>query len=143
MNNKTQRGFTLIELIVVIVILGVLAAIVVPRVMNRPDEARVTKAKQDIQALETALNLYKLDNYNYPTTDQGLDALVKKPSGTPEPRQWRSDGYIARLPNDPWGHPYQYLNPGVHGAIDIFSLGGDSQPDGEGVNADIGNWKLD
>lgn len=143
MDSRKQRGFTLIELIVVIVILGVLAAIVVPRVMSRPDEARVTKVKQDIQALETALNLYKLDSFNYPSTDQGLEALVKKPSGKPEAKQWREGGYIARLPNDPWGHPYQYLNPGVHGPIDIFSLGADGQPDGEGKDADIGNWKLD
>ncbi len=140
--RRANAGFTLIEVMVVIVILGILAAIVVPRVMDRPDTARITKAKQDIRTLESALNLYKLDNFNYPSTDQGLEALVRKPAGTPEPRNWKEGGYIDRLPKDPWGNDYQYLNPGVHGSIDIYSLGADGQEGGEGINADIGNWNL-
>lgn len=137
------RGFTLIEIMVVVVILGILAAIVVPKVMDRPDSARLTKARQDIRALESALNLYKLDNFNYPSTDQGLEALAKKPAGAPEPRHWKQGGYIDRLPKDPWGNDYQYLNPGVHGEIDIFTFGADGRPGGEGINADIGNWNIE
>lgn len=140
---RRDAGFTLIEVMVVVVILGILAAIVVPRIMDRPDVARVTKAKQDIRAIESALNLYKLDNFVYPSTDQGVEALVQKPTSSPEPRNWKDGGYVERLPKDPWGNPYQYLNPGVHGSIDIFSFGADSQPGGDGVNADIGNWNLD
>ena len=140
--NKTQ-GFTLIEVMVVVVILGILAALVVPKIMGRPDEARLIKVKQDIRAIESALNLYKLDNYTYPSTDQGLEALVAKPTGMPEPRQWKTGGYLARLPKDPWGFHYLYLNPGQHGEIDIFSLGADGQQGGTEVNADIGNWQLD
>jgi len=135
-----QTGFTLIEVMVVVIILGILAAIVVPRVMDRPDVARVTKAKQDIRALESSLNLYKLDNFVYPTTDQGLEALVSKPSTSPEPRNWKQ--YMDRLPKDPWGNDYQFLSPGTQGDIDIFSLGADSAAGGEGINADIGNWDL-
>ena len=138
-----QRGFTLIEVMVVVIILGILAAIVVPRVMSRPDDARITKAKSDIRAMESALNLYKLDNFVYPSTDQGIEALSQKPGGTPEPRNWKEGGYIDRVPKDPWGEPYQYLSPGVQGIIDIYSLGADGQQGGEGVNADIGNWNLD
>ena len=137
---KKASGFTLIEVMVVVIILGILAAIVVPRVMDRPDDARITKAKQDIRALESALNLYKLDNFVYPTTDQGLDALVAKPAGTPEPKNWKR--YMDRLPKDPWGEPYQYLSPGSKSDIDIFSLGADGQIGGEGANADVGNWEL-
>lgn len=135
-----QKGFTLIEVMVVVIILGILAAIVVPRVMDRPDVARITKAKQDIRAMESALNLYKLDNFTYPTTDQGIEALVSKPSGSPEPRNWKQ--YMDRLPKDPWGNDYQYLSPGTKGDIDIFSFGADARPGGDGVNADIGNWDL-
>ena len=138
--QSIQTGFTLIEVMVVVIILGILAAIVVPRVMDRPDEARITKAKQDIRAMESALNLYKLDNFVYPTTDQGLESLVAKPSGTPEPRNWQK--YIDRLPKDSWGNNYQFLSPGTKGDIDIFSFGADAQPGGEGANADIGNWDL-
>ncbi len=138
-----QGGFTLIEVMVVIVILGILAAVVVPRIMDRPDTARLAKVKQDIRTLESALNLYKLDNFTYPSTDQGLEALVRKPSGDPEPRNWKEGGYIDRLPKDPWGNEYQYLNPGVHGPIDIYSFGADGQEGGEGINADIGNWNLE
>ena len=140
-SRTAMSGFTLIEVMVVVIILGVLAAIVVPRVMERPDEARITKAKQDIRAMEAALNLYKLDNFTYPTTDQGLEALVAKPGGTPEPKNWKK--YMDRLPKDPWGQPYQYLSPGTQGDIDIFSLGADASQGGEGVNADIGNWTLE
>jgi general secretion pathway protein G len=138
--HRRQVGFTLIEVMVVVVILGILAAIVVPRVMDRPDAARITKAQQDMRALESALNLYKLDNFIYPNTEQGLEALMSKPAGTPEPRNWKQ--YMDRLPKDPWGNDYQYLSPGTHGDIDIYSLGADSQPGGDGVKADIGNWDL-
>ena len=138
--SGTQAGFTLIEVMVVVIILGILAAIVVPRVMDRPDAARITKTKQDIRAMESALNLYKLDNFVYPSTDQGLEALVVKPSGTPEPRNWKK--YMDRLAKDSWGNDYQYLSPGTKGDIDIFSFGADGQPGGDGVNADIGNWDL-
>jgi general secretion pathway protein G len=142
-NRRATRGFTLIEVMVVVVILGILAAIVVPRIMDRPDEARVTKARNDIRALESALNLYRLDNFRYPTTDQGLRALVERPGGQPEARNWRSGGYMDRLPTDPWGNPYQYVHPGRHGDIDIYSFGADGRPGGEGINAEIGNWTID
>ena len=140
---KRAAGFTLIEIMVVVVILGILAAIVVPRIMDRPDQARIIKAKQDIRVLHSALDLYKLDNFRYPTTDQGLEALAQKPTGIPEPPHWREGGYIDRVPKDPWGQPYQFLSPGQHGAIDIYSLGADSQQGGSGVDADIGSWNLD
>lgn len=138
-----QRGFTLIEIMVVVVILGILAAVVVPKIMDNPDKARVAKAKQDIRAIGGALDLYKLDNYNYPSTDQGLEALVSKPSGEPEARNWKQGGYLDRMPKDPWGDEYHYLSPGSHGEVDIFSYGADHRPGGEGFNADIGNWTLD
>jgi len=135
-----NSGFTLIEVMVVVVILAILAAIVAPRVMDKPAQAQQTKAKQDIRSLETALNLYKLDNFVYPTTDQGLEALVAKPAGTPEPKNWKR--YMDRLPKDPWGEPYQYLSPGNKSDVDIFSFGADRQLGGEGDSADIGNWDL-
>lgn len=135
---KTQRGFSLIEIMVVVVILGILAAIVVPKLMSRPDEARVVKAKQDVLAIQSALDLYKLDNGNYPTTDQGLMALVEKPSTSPTPQDWKP--YLKSLPKDPWGREYLYLNPGEHGDIDVFTYGADGQPGGTGINTDIGNW---
>ncbi len=127
-----QRGFSLIEIMVVVVIMGVLAALVVPNVMDRPDQARVVAAKQDIGAIMQALKLYRLDHGRYPTTDQGLAALVGG--------QDKGTAYMDRMPNDPWNTPYQYLNPGVHGEIDVFSLGADGQAGGEGVDADIGSW---
>jgi len=125
---------------IVIVILGVLAALIVPKVMGRPDEARIAAAKQDIFTIMQSLKLYKLDNRRYPTTEQGLVALVQKPSQAPLPQNWSAGGYLERLPNDPWGQPYQYLNPGLHGEIDVMSFGADGQPGGQGVDADIGNW---
>ncbi|WP_259461399.1 type II secretion system major pseudopilin GspG [Paraburkholderia fungorum] len=139
--QRTQRGFTLIEIMVVIAILGILAALIVPKIMSRPDEARRVAAKQDIGAVMQALNLYKLDNGRYPANDQGLRALVEKPSTDPVPNNWKAGGYLERLPNDPWGNPYQYLNPGVHGDIDVFSYGADGKAGGEGNDADIGSWQ--
>lgn len=141
--RRATGGFTLIEVMVVVVILGILAAIVVPRIMDRPDEARVTKVRSDIRALESALNLYRLDNFRYPTTDQGLRALVERPSGQPEARNWRSGGYIDRLPTDPWGNEYQYVHPGRHGEVDIYSYGANGRPGGDGIDAEIGNWNID
>ncbi|MFO8005463.1 type II secretion system major pseudopilin GspG [Thioalkalivibrio sp.] len=138
-----NRGFTLIEIMVVVVILGILAAIVVPRVMDRPDDARITKVKSDVRALEAALNLYRLDNFVYPDTNQGLQALVERPRTGPEPRNYRSGGYMDRLPKDPWGNDYQYLNPGTRGDIDIYSFGADGRRGGTEINAEIGNWNLD
>lgn len=134
-----QKGFSLIEIMVVVVIIGILAALIVPRLMDRPDQARVVAARQDIAALMQALKLFKLDNGRYPSAEQGLQALVKPPQGggampvTP---------YLDRLPNDPWGHPYQYQIPGTHGDIDVFSLGADSKPGGDAGDADIGSWQL-
>ena len=128
MKHRT-RGFTLIEVMVVVVILGILAAIIVPKVMDRPDTARLVKAQSDIRALESALNLYKLDNFDYPSTDQGLESLVPK--------------YIDRLANDPWGNPYLYLSPGLHGDMDVYTLGADGLQGGTGKNADIGNWNAE
>lgn len=143
-STARQRGFTLIEVMVVVVILGILAAVVVPRVMDRPDQARITKVQSDVRALESALNLYRLDNFNYPTTEQGLIALVSQPTGTDAPRNYRSGGYIDRLQKDPWGNDYQYLRPGRDGRdYDLYSLGADGRPGGEDANADIGNWNID
>ncbi len=136
-----SRGFTLIEVMVVVVILAILATMVVPRIMDRPDDARITKTQQDIRQLESALKLYRLDNLRYPTTDQGLEALVKNPSSGPEPKNWREGGYVEGLPEDPWGTPYQYLSPGQHADVDLYSLGADGKLGGEGVDADIGNWQ--
>ncbi|HEX5125669.1 MAG TPA: type II secretion system major pseudopilin GspG [Rhodocyclaceae bacterium] len=136
-----SKGFTLIEVLVVIVILGVLAALIVPKIMERPDEARAAAARQDIGAINQALKLYKLDNRGYPTTEQGLSALVKPPTIAPLASAWKSGGYLEKLPNDPWGHPYQYLSPGLHGDVDIWSLGSDNETGGEGSAADIGSWE--
>ena len=140
--SHRQRGFTLIEIMVVVVILSVLAVIVVPTVMDAPDKARVTKVQHDLRTLESALKLYKLDNFRYPTTEQGLDALVKRPQLAPLAKHWNSGGYLDRLPSDPWGNNYRYLHPGRHGAIDVYSLGADATPGGGGIDADLGNWQL-
>ncbi len=137
---RRHTGFTLIEIMVVIVILGVLAALVVPRVMNRPDEARVVAAKQDVASIMQALKLYRLDNQRYPSTEQGLPALVARPTAGPAADNWKA--YLDKLPNDPWGKPYQFLNPGIKGEIDVFSFGADGKPGGTGVDSDIGSWSL-
>ena len=135
---RNQKGFSLIEIMVVVVILGILAALVVPKIISRPDEARVVKAKQDTLAIQSALDLYKLDNGFYPSTDQGLQALVEKPTSNPVPRDWKS--YLKSLPKDPWGRDYLYLNPGEHDEVDVFTYGADGQPGGTGINAEMGNW---
>jgi general secretion pathway protein G len=139
--HRVQRGFTLIEVMVVIAILGILAALIVPKIMSRPDEARRVAAKQDIGTMMQALNLYRLDNGRYPSSDQGLKALVEKPTTDPVPNNWKEGGYLERLPNDPWGNPYEYLNPGAHGPIDVLSYGVDGKSGGEGNDADIGSWQ--
>jgi general secretion pathway protein G len=137
-----QRGFTLIEIMVVVVIMGILAALVVPKLMGRTDDARITAARQDIASIMSALKLYKLDNQRYPTTEQGLQALIAKPTTGPAANGWKEGGYLDKLPKDPWGNPYQYLSPGVHGEVDVFSYGADGQPGGTGADADIGSWEL-
>ena len=142
LNERKQGGFTLIEIMVVVVILGILAALVVPQVMNRPDQAKVTVAKGDIKAIGAALDMYKLDNYSYPSTQQGLDALVEKPGGNPQPKNWNRDGYLKRVPKDPWGNEYQYLSPGTQGPYDLYSYGADGKQGGSELNADIGSWDL-
>jgi general secretion pathway protein G len=136
-------GFTLIEVMVVVAILAILAAVVVPRIMDEPGKARQARAAQDIRAIESALDMYRLDNYQYPTADQGLEALVERPSSGPEPRNYKDGGYLRNLPRDPWGNQYQYANPGQNGEIDIYTLGADGQRGGEGENAVIGNWQED
>lgn len=135
---RSPRGFTLIEILVVVVILGILAMIVVPRVMEEPGRARVVRAKQDIASIVAALNIYKLDNFVYPSSEQGLEALVTKPSGQPDAPNWTQR--LDRIPKDPWGHPYQYQHPGQHGEIDVYSYGADGKAGGDGEAADIGNW---
>lgn len=136
------RGFTLIEILVVIVILGILAGLIVPRIMDRPDQARVVAARADIAAIMNALKLYRLDNGAYPSAEQGLLALVQRPERGDIPRNWKAGGYLERLPKDPWGTDYQYLNPGIRGEVDVFSFGQDGRPGGEGYAADIGSWML-
>ncbi|MFT5226116.1 MAG: general secretion pathway protein G [Polaribacter sp.] len=140
--SKQQSGFTLLEIIVVVTIIAVLAAYIAPKVSGRADDARVAKAKSDIRVLESSLELYKLDNFTYPTTDQGLQSLTEKPSGS-ELSHWRKGGYIKKLSNDPWGNAYIYLQPGTHAEFDIMSLGADSTAGGADSAADIGNWNLD
>ena len=141
--SRHQAGFTLIEIMVVVVILGVLAALVVPNIMSRPDQAKVTVAQTDIKAISSALEMYRLDNGNYPSSEQGLEALVVAPSGTPEARNWNPDGYLSKVPLDPWNNPYQYEQPGTNNttSYDLYSLGADARIGGEGFNADIGNWE--
>lgn len=141
-SSRVQTGFTLIEIMIVVVIIGILVALLAPRVMDRPDDARVVAARSDIQAIMNALKLYRLDNATYPSTEQGLMALVKKPETGNIPRNWKSGGYLDRLPKDPWDSEYQYLNPGIQGEIDVMSFGADRQPGGDGYNADIGSWNL-
>lgn len=140
LKERRNKGFTLVEVMVVVVILGVLAMLIVPRVVGRTDEARAAAARHDIAALAQTLKLYRLDNGRYPTNEQGLEALVTKPERAPVPSNWRP--YLDKLPVDPWGKPYRYLNPGVHGEVDIFSLGADGQPGGSGADLDIGSWQL-
>jgi len=139
LSRTLQRGFTLIELMVVLVIIGVLAALIVPNVIERADDARVTAAKTDVNNLMQALKLYRLDNQRYPTAEQGLQALLTRPTAGPAAPNWKP--YVEKLPNDSWGRPYQYMNPGIKGEIDVLSLGADGQPGGEGKNADIGSWQ--
>jgi general secretion pathway protein G len=141
---RKQRGFTLIEIMVVVVILGVLAAIIIPRFLGRPDEAKVTKAKVDIKSLEEALGLFKLDNGFYPSTEQGLKALVSKPEIGRIPTKFPNGGYLKKVPADPWGTPYVYLSPGAQSPdFDVISFGADGQPGGENFDADIKSWELD
>ena len=140
---RGQGGFTLIEILVVVVILGILASIIVPKIMKRPEEARRTKAKMDIKAIETALNLYRLDNGVYPSTEQGLDALVTKPTTGIIPKNWKEEGYLDKDPKDPWGNPFVYLSPGLHKEFDLESYGADGVDGGEGKDADVENWNLD
>jgi general secretion pathway protein G len=141
-HNRRQRGFTLIEIMVVVIILGILAAIVAPNVIGRVGDAQIAAAKQDLRGIENALKFYRLDNFSYPTTEQGLQSLVTRPND-PNIKNWKQGGYLDRLPKDPWGNPYQYLSPGNNGEVDIYTLGRDGRPGGEGEDADIGNWDLE
>ena len=136
-----DAGFTLIEIMVVIAIIGILATLIVPKIMGRPDEARATAAKHDVGTLVQAFKLYRLDIGRYPTTEQGIRALVEKPTSEPVPQNWKAGGYLDSIPKDPWGNPYQYANPGTHGEIDVYSYGSDGKPGGTGNDADIGNWQ--
>jgi len=140
---RKQTGFSLIEILVVLVIMGLLISVVAPTVLNSADDARVQKVQADFKSIETALKIYRLDNYTYPTTEQGLVALVEPTTLEPEPRNFKQGGYLSEVPVDPWGRPYLYLSPGENGQVDIYSLGADGLPGGDAQNADIGNWKGD
>ena len=140
--QRLARGFTLIEIMVVVVIMGILAALVVPKLISRTGDSKVAAARVDIATVMQALKLYKLDNQRYPTTEQGLQALVSKPTSGPAANGWKSGGYVEKLPKDAWGNPYQYLSPGIKGEVDVFSLGADGQPGGAGDDADIGSWDI-
>jgi general secretion pathway protein G len=142
LRRRFARGFTLIEIMVVVVIMGILAALVVPKLLSRTGESKVAAARVDISTVMQALKLYKLDNQRYPTTEQGLQALLSKPTSGPAANGWKSGGYLEKMPKDPWGNPYQYLSPGIKGEIDVFSLGADGQPGGAGDDADIGSWDI-
>ena len=143
LTNRVRRdgGFTLIEIMVVIAIIGILATLIVPKIMGRPDEARATAAKHDVGTLVQAFKLYRLDIGRYPTTEQGVKALVEKPTSEPVPQNWKAGGYLDSVPKDPWGNPYQYANPGTRSEIDVYSFGADGKPGGTGNDADIGNWQ--
>ena len=142
LNRKSRdAGFTLIEIMVVIAIIGILATLIVPKIMGRPDEARATAAKHDVGTLVQAFKLYRLDIGRYPTTEQGVRALVEKPTSEPVPQNWKAGGYLDSVPKDPWGNPYQYANPGTRGEIDVYSFGADGKAGGTGNDADIGNWQ--
>tara|TARA_B110000503_G_scaffold13903_1_gene18983 strand:+ start:107982 stop:108416 length:435 start_codon:yes stop_codon:yes gene_type:complete len=143
MKQRSNAGFSLVEILVVLVIMGLLISVVAPTVLNRADEARVSKAQADFKSIETALKIYRLDNYAYPTTEQGLEALVEASTLSPEPRNFKQGGYLSELPIDPWERPYLYLSPGEHKEIDIYSLGADGLSGGEGQAADIGNWRAE
>jgi general secretion pathway protein G len=141
--RRGEQGFTLIEIMVVVIILGILAAIVAPNVLGRVDQAQITRVQSDLRGIENALKFYRLDNFAYPTSEQGLEALVSRPAD-PNIRNWKPGGYLERgIPKDPWGNPYLYLNPGNHGEIDVYTLGRDGRPGGEDLDADIGNWELE
>ena len=140
--RRLARGFTLIEIMVVVVIMGILAALVVPKLLSRTGESKVAAARVDISTVMQALKLYKLDNQRYPTSEQGLQALLVKPASGPAANGWKTGGYLEKMPKDPWGTPYQYLSPGIKGEIDVFSLGADGQPGGSGDDADIGSWDI-
>ncbi|MEO9496874.1 MAG: type II secretion system major pseudopilin GspG [Roseobacter sp.] len=139
-SSNDDAGFSLLELMVVVVILSILALVIVPRVIDRPDQARAARAQSDIAAIGSAIQLYRLDNFRYPTTQQGLEALVAVPTTDPLPQNWAGNGYMDRLPIDPWGQAYQYLEPGVHGDFDVFTYGADGTAGGSGANQDIGSW---
>ena len=142
MNQKSEKGFTLIEIMVVMVILGLLVAIVAPNIMGRGDDARIQTAKAQMRQISTSLDLYRLDNNHYPSTQQGLEALVEEPSGSPEPQNWNPDGYMNSVPEDPWGNEYQYVSPGSEGPYDLYSLGADGSEGGDGINEDISVWDI-